>query len=147
MFKELELDCDEQIKQLDESERAKKHTDLEQKQILDSLKLKCQLRPDSFKFKSKSTRHSSKCQCFSQSHRGQQKRKKRGLINRKTSSRSQLTFVFVFIKQIHSTRLCCFRHLQPRVNRKFSAFLSSNTSIQLQRKIIPELSRRCYRYV
>ncbi len=42
LFKELELDCDEQIKLLDESERQRKEVSFKQKQIIDNVKCQWQ---------------------------------------------------------------------------------------------------------
>jgi hypothetical protein len=49
LFEELELDCDEQIKQLDEIERKRKENTNKQKKIVDEIKLKCINSPHLFK--------------------------------------------------------------------------------------------------
>lgn len=49
LFEELQLDCDDQIKQLDTFERQRKADALKQKKILDDIRLKCQNYPHLFK--------------------------------------------------------------------------------------------------
>ncbi len=60
LFEELQLDCDDQIKQLDTFERKRKEEALKQKKILDDIKLKCQMYPQLFKLKSFNNNNNNK---------------------------------------------------------------------------------------
>ena len=75
LFKELELDCDEQIKKLDENEKSRKQIALKQKKILDEIRLKWVQSPESYKL-AKSVRL-IKCSCFSMRIGAKRKRQRR----------------------------------------------------------------------
>lgn len=67
LFKELELDCDEQIKRLDEKERTQKEINIKQTRILNEIKQKWFLtkQGDVFKSTTPTNNRKLKCNCFS----------------------------------------------------------------------------------
>ena len=87
LFKELELDCDEQIKKLDENEKSRKQIAFEQKKIVDEIRLRWVQSPDTFKL-AKPVRSTS-CSCFSRTRRGDTRVKRRHRQRRSAVVRSE----------------------------------------------------------
>ena len=96
LFKELELDCDEQIKQLDEIELKRKSVFMKQKHILDEIKLKWQREPHLFQVRPAATNTKPKTQKTNKQHR-------------KLISKSMLKPKNTLIISVRSNRVECFK--------------------------------------
>ena len=141
LFEELQLDCDDQIKELDTYERKRKEETLKQKKILDDIKLKCQMYPQLFKVKKSQTKNGNiqssnvKCNCF---RFRQRNINGNNLVKHKVNTFSQKSFRFKhsLLKNVK------YKRKQQRVkfvlviilnnieNRKFSFYVVKNKQMQ-----------------
>ena len=97
LFKELELDCDEQIKQLDEIELKRKSIFMKQKQILDEIKLKWQREPHLFQVRPSANKIKPTKQKTSKQNRK--------LINKSTLKQKNTLIILVRSNQVECFKL------------------------------------------
>lgn len=101
LFKELELDCDEQIKLLDETEQKQKQANIKQSDILNELRKHWQQCPESCRFKPRGPSKKN----VRQARRSHLKRKNRLVISHRVPK--PRVKLFIFCSHVDGMRMVC----------------------------------------